>query len=419
MKILKIEMSNYKKIKALEIEPNGESFVVAGEPDAGKTTVISALWDLLQPISEPLKHGEKSGKIRITLGKDNSEYRIFAERKFTEKTNTISILSSKGEKITKAIIVDLLNKITYEPLKILDMKGKELTDYLLDVAIMPEGFDLHEIEQKRIILESERLDAHRDKDILKKRLGDEPEKVTEIINTEDIHKKLEGIVEHNSEIEKAEIGVNNLIEERSIKTKRTEEIQAQIDALNIELSNTHDDIIKIGTRIAKGEAWLEENEKRDYTKIKAELDAAEENNKKVEAYDKWLSEQTLYTTAKEKHAEIDTYIKQLDQDKKDGLSKAKFPVDGLTIEDGKVFYQDCLLENCGTEKQIYVSTALVASNIKGIKAMRIDRAESMGKAARQMVIDTAKKFGVQVCMSRVAEESIGDNEIHIIDGNLQ
>ena len=114
--------------------------------------------------------------------------------------------------------------------------------------------------------------------------------------------------------------------------------------------------------------------------------------------------------------ELNSKVKGVDSDKKEALDNAKYPVEGLRIEDGKVYYKDSLLENSGTARQIYVSTALVASTMNGIKAMRIDRAESMSGDDRKALVTSCNKLGIQVLMSRVSESGIVDGEITISEG---
>lgn len=422
MKILGIEMSNYKKIKALNLDLEGKSFCVAGEPDTGKTTVISALWDLITPIADPLMHGEKKGNIRVEIGEPGEEYRIFAERKFTEKTNSISITTDKGRKLTAGTIKDLVNKITYEPLKLLEMKGKDLTRYLLSCAKLPDGFSIARLDSKRETLAEERLEAFRTYDILKKRLGDEPEK-TEAIYIEPIKKELSGISEYNSKRERAIIKLESLADnQHDIDAKgfqMSEEIERhkkEIERLKFELEGNRGQLIDIKTQIEVGNKFVKDNPEKDANELNKKLDVAIESNQKAAKREAWDNDFKTTEGAERAYKTLDTKIKKIDIEKKTGLDNAEFPLEGLSVSDGKAYYKGHLLENCGTEKQIYVSTALIASRADGIKAMRIDRAESMGKKVRALVIKTAEKFGVQVCMSRVAEESIDENEITIVDG---
>jgi predicted ATP-dependent endonuclease of OLD family len=423
MKIIRIEMTNYKKVKALDVRLDGDNLVVAGPPDSGKTTAVSALWDAITPIGEPLTHGERKGSLRVTLGEPGKEYRIFVERKFTPKTNTISIVNQDGKKLTKGTVVDLLNKISYEPLKILDLKGNELTKYLLSCVTLPEGVSLAELDKQRAEKEEIRLEKRRELDIIKKRLPEKPAKV-ERIDTAGLEQELAGVSGYNVTITNKANECETKVRSLSAANEHIAVCESEIDRLERALVETKEGLKRseehkqtLEKEIAEIKNELESTPLKDPSEIQQRLNTARTQNVMADDYDRWLKEEAELTEAEKAFEQADDDVKAVDQWKKDALENAKFPAEGFEVKDGTVYYFGFPFENCGTEKQIRGAASLVAAKMEGeIKVVRIDRAESMGKVARNALLGTCKELGVQVCMSRVTEESIDENEIQIIDG---
>ncbi len=415
MKIIKIDIENYKKIRAFNCELNGDNLIISGKPDEGKTTAVSALWELIESIQDPLRHGSKNGHVSVTLGEPENQYRIIAERKFTPKTNVITITDSKGKKVSKDTVKELLDKITRDPLKMMELKGLELTKFLLSCVELPGGYDIDALDDQRKIAEQARLDAHRAYGFIKGQFPEEVEK-TEKVDVEKLSERI-GTIEklmvekdaknlmiRSKEENKASI-VNEIeVLKKQIISKQAayEVIGGYIDEANMERMNT--------------EASLEELNYGSLQELKEQYKNAVDINHKASIYESWVKGQEKVKAAEREYNRLEISVRGIDATKKKALAEAEYPVKGLYIEDGKVLYNGDLLENCGTEKQMLVSASLVASRMKGVKAMRIDRAESMGADARNHLLEICKGLGVQVCMARVTDTTPEKGEVQIVEG---
>lgn len=415
VKIIKVDIENYRKIRAFNCKLDGGNLLVAGQPDEGKTTAVSALWDLLESVQDPLRHGAKNGHITITLGYPGEEYQIIAERKFTPKTNTITISDNDGKKVERKTIVELLDKVSRDPLKVMELKGLELTRFLLSCCPLPGGFDIEMLDEDRCHRETQRLEARREYDFISKRVGVIAPEKTDRVDIRELDQKLAALrvlkgkrIEVDTELS----GINKGLE---VGKQKIESLVRELDsvraAVNEECDLKAECLLDQGNVEAKIEdfGW-DENE------LVTQLENASFINRKADEYESWLEGQGQ---VKEKKAELDdaeAKVRDIDKTKKEALEAAEYPIDGLSIEDGKVMFKGSLLEACGTEVQMQVSAALVASRIKGIKAMRIDRAESMGAGGRARLLKICKDLGVQVCMSRVTDGETAKGEIQIREG---
>lgn len=422
MKILSIEIENYKKIKVFSKNLNGENLIVSGKPDEGKTTAISALWSLLDANKEALRNGAKKGHIKLKIGDPGSEYFILAERKITPKTSSIIITDSEGRKVDKKTITDMLNTISSDPLKIMELKGNELSEYLLKTVKFPDGYDVEKIEADRKKLADDRLYFYRAMKDAEKQVGVEPPEVEEI-DYSDIEQKIQNIeslldkkesLENSNEINKKEIDV--YAERKKYIFDQIESYKKTLFDLDEKISNLENKISDNEMYAVSIDAEIEDNGGNEYYELKQKQKNAIENEAKRSARNEWLKRKQNYDEKVKKHLEIEKQIQEIDKTKKKIMSEIKYPVDGLSIESGKVFYNGIPLENCGTEKQMLVSASIVAAQDFGIKAMRIDRAESMGKSGREKLIEICKNLGVQICMSRVTDGQKETGEIQLVEG---
>lgn len=415
MKILKIEMENYKKVRVFECELNGDNMIVVGKPDEGKTTAISALWDVIESKQDALRHGAKSGFIRITLGDPDKPYQVIAERKITKKTNSIIIRDAEGKKLDRKSFTDLVYSISADPLKVVDLKGAKLTEFLLACVKMPDGYDIESLDKISLELEQKRLDAFRAIKICERKLGEKPEhaeKVDALKVHEDIV-TINTLRDHRDKIKHEQQRSHEIVERLNA---RIDELKNEIIQCESEINVHSEKIAELDMSNENIEAKLQDAGNDLYDEMKRKYENAIAINEKAMVYAQWLEREHELNCAINEHKKIDDKIKKVNKDKKTAMENARYPVDGLVIDDGKVYFEGSLLENCGTEKQIYVSTALVASQINGIKAMRVDRAESMGKEGREALLKVCSDLGIQVCMSIVKDSEPEQNEIKIVQG---
>jgi len=101
---VKLNLHNWKLIEDMSIELNDDSYLylVKGQNDSGKTSVLQAILSLLTIknfVPKPLKDGEKSGVIEGTfLGPDGSYY---VKMDITETNATFQMFDPKGMRISR------------------------------------------------------------------------------------------------------------------------------------------------------------------------------------------------------------------------------------------------------------------------------------------------------------------------------
>lgn len=396
MRILEIDISNTRKLKAFKYRIDGENLEIAGDAATGKTTAVSALWDILEKKADSLTHGKKRGHIQITLG--DSEKTIVAKRVNTKSNSTIKLSDADGKYVSIKDFKQMISELSINPHKIVEMKPKEQVATLLRAANLGD-FDLEKTDERLKQLEQDRLQSSRMAD--KYKPGPEPE-FAETVNTSEL------VSQVNVANEKA-----RLYREKS---QLMSDLKAEQQRLQAELD-------KVTARIEKGQHIVSKlaQEQVDSKPLMEKLKNAEEINAKASVYATWKTKSDQYEEYKYEHADIDQKIKIIRQQKEEALDSAQWPLKGLTIEDGEILYNDCILSNLGESEQMLVCAALAVADIEAheIKVVRMDGVESMSKKDFKHLQKLFNEKGIQVLSTRVARELIEDGEIEIVEGEFE
>ena len=76
MNILSLNITDLKRITAIEIEPEtGKPIILTGDNGNGKSSVLDSIILALsnQGLDDPIRHGRPSGTVKIVLGEDKAE----------------------------------------------------------------------------------------------------------------------------------------------------------------------------------------------------------------------------------------------------------------------------------------------------------------------------------------------------------
>src|SRR5512138_480602 len=125
-KITKLEVTNFKRIRAIEIEPSGAIVQVRGRNGAGKSSCLDAIaaalgGEKLAP-AEPIRRGTDCAVIRVELDDGT-----VVERRWTASGSTLKLMSKEGAKFDKPQkrLDDLIGRLSFDPLAFSRLPAKE------------------------------------------------------------------------------------------------------------------------------------------------------------------------------------------------------------------------------------------------------------------------------------------------------
>lgn len=419
MKILQIEVSNYRLIKTMMLELDGANMAVAGEPGQGKTTAISLLWESLKVVGDPVTHGEKKGQIRITLG--DGKTKAFVTRSLTAKSAPITVQTSEGASVSAKEFASWFCDLGDNPHRIMDMKPKEQAQALLKAVKLPKGVNLNDIDTKRDQAAVQRLELKRDGERDAKALGAEPEKADRV-DLSALFASQTAATESNSERVKADADLtgaeSSLIRAKSHADQEAANLKAAeetVDHANLEVKRLIENIENMKKDIDSLPAVVE------IADIQQEIQGGNDDNSKADLWDSWDKRNKALEELRKSYKQKDDEVKLLDQSKKDALESAEWPLDGLSVDDGSILFNGSQLAQCGHSEQMLVCGALAAETIKTHKlhVVRMDGIESMSQKDFKRLEKIFNDKDIQVLSSRVTRGDIDDGEILIVDGAIK
>lgn len=403
MKVESLELVNYKKITSLLLSPKGDNVQVTGSTGQGKTTVISALWEAMEMVGEPIKTGTNKAIIKLTIS--DGKKKVFAERVFTAKTKKITIVDSEGKTISVAEFKTWFSDLGVNPQKLLNLGPTEFMGKVLQcVKFEDPDFNLGELEYSIKEAESTRSTLNSIAKSLSDSLPEKPEQVEHVSVTDllaDLEKEKEAYRLYETR--------KKMVED---KEKRFEEVEAQISLLRQEKA----ELLKV---IPPAKAWCSKQVFHIQEKNEALLNASE-NNEKSTKYESWMTKEAEAKEAKTKAEKAVKTLEELRSKRKEALGTAIWPVPNMAFEDGVVYYNNVPFQQAGDSEKMMVTGILAAHEIKNkkLKVVRMDGIESMSPENFDTLQKYYNKHGIQVWSSRVAWGEVMQGELVIEDGGL-
>lgn len=415
MKILEIDIRNYKKIEVLNLELDGKSVKVAGTTGQGKTTAISTLWDIMETVGDPIRHDGKgpgaTAKIRIVVGDESK--RFVAERVYTAGDTKILIHpeGDKKAKISAKEFKSWVSSLAVNPHQILSMGPKDQTDALLRAATVPDGVDLQDIDTRREAAVVKRETAISRKSTLEGRLGIKPRKV-ERVKTQEV---LDELTTRREDASRA-------AQERERLTALVASTVREHDELSRKLAECRERLERSKTELQELEGWVSEYiDQTKIDKLAGDLARSEEINREAQIWEAWEKDNAELEAVSAEVTEARALVSSIDAEKKAAVESIVWPVAGVSVADGAILYKGVPLVQCGESEKLLVCGALAAHEISQAKlrVVRLDGVESMSSEDFHALEAIFEEKDIQVLSSRVTRGDLEDGEILIHEGTVR
>jgi len=381
VKIISLEAENVKQLRVVNIKPDGSTIVIGGDNAAGKSSVLDSIEYALGGAgtipAKPIRNGQKKAKVVLDLGD------LIVTRTFTEKGTSLVVKNKDGAKYPspQAMLDDLVGKLTFDPLEFSKMDAKKRTEVLKKLLAL----DFDDLDKQYQKLFDERTAVNWD--------GKNTKAVFERT------KKYEDVPD-------AEVSITKLTERYTDgveSNRKLENIKDQLINDKKELVSMEQLIAELKGKIQKSESYLSENKVVDTDNLKLQLDAAEETNRKIRQNTKKRETEKSLNTLRKKSSTLSKKLTEITQKKSDAISNAKFPVKGLSIEDGIVTFNGIPFEQCSQAERIKISVAMgIAMNPK-LRILLIRDGSALDQNNLEIMAKIADKHKAQVWIERVSK----------------
>ena len=400
MKIVNLAIENTKRVKAVTLEPaNSGLTVIGGRNGQGKTSVLDAIaWalggDRLRPTNAHREGSVIPPYIRVTL--DNG---LVVERK--GKNSALTVTDPSGRKAGQKLLDEFIHELALNLPKFMRATDKEKASALL--KIIGVGDQLAAIEQEETRAYNERLALGRiadQKTAFARSMPYHTDAPKEMVSAAELLRRHNDILARNAENQRLRACRDELYAARNRLAEQMKELSDKYDAICRECS--------------VAEKRAEDLQDESTEEIQQDLDRIDEINRKVRAnldHDKAEEDAREATNA---YNTLTTKIDALRRSKQELLNGAKLPLEGLSVENGRLLYQGKAWDCMSGSEQLRVSTAIVRALNPKCGFVLMDQLEQMDTQTMYEFGAWLEGEGLQVIATRV---SSGDEcQIIIEDG---
>jgi len=416
MNILHLEISDLKRISAIEIDPaTGKPVILTGDNGQGKSSVLDGIMLALSNtgLEDPIRHGRPAAQIKLTLGGDKAEYLL--ERKITKKGSYLTLTDANGIPVQKAqtFLNGLLGNYAFDPLEFTRLKPRAQVEALKAAA----GLDFTELDAKRAEFYAERTNVGRDGKEAAAQLAAVPEpgeKVpAEEVSASELVDTLQGL-------EKARREVDALVDDADLATSNYDSALRLVEELEQRLADARKDAEE--KQAIKLAAFEKMDKAKESAPTEDQLAAArlaiaqvDETNRAVRSARQHRELTERVKKLRADYATLDRRIEEIDIEKANAVKDASLPVDGLELTDEGPMVNGVFFSQLSTAEQIRISTLVAMSQNPTLKIGFIREAALMNSANIEAVSKLAAENGFQLWMERFQEAPSGQG-LHIVDG---
>ena len=405
--INKLEIENVKRIKAVKVEPSATGLtIIGGNNNQGKTSVLDSIaWALGGNKYKPSQAMREGSQVPPTL-KITMSNGLIVERK--GKNASLKVIDPNGQKGGQQLLDNFVEELAINLPKFMDGTPKEKADVLLEIIGVGDQLAELELKEKEIYNQRHAIGVIADqKEKFAKEMTYYPDAPKQLVSISELIQQQQTILAKNGEnaqkrqnVERIRYDYNQSILEVDRLRKLLADAEAKTNKLSEDL------------KIANTDAMDLHDEPT--AEIEANIADIDEVNRKVRAnFDKDKAEED----AKQQREQYNTLTSEIDdirKQKRDLLTNADLPLEGLTVDDGKLLYLGQEWDNMSGSQQLMVATAIVRKLKPECDFVLIDKLEQMDNITLTQFGQWLEQEGLQAIATRV---STGDEcSIIIEDG---
>lgn len=411
MTILELQAQNVKRLTAVRIKTDGHSIVVAGENEAGKSSVLDAIEMALRGKAaipaQPIRAGADSGSVTLNLGD------IIVTRTFTPGGGSLKVVSKDGLTYPspQAFLEGLFGKRSLDPLAFAEQDNETQAITLRRLAKLDTtGLDLEyqKVFDDRTLVNREVTQV---KGAVAKatRYQDAPSGLADATaiaaRLQAANALAESAVRAESAAEAATVAGRSAEFTAQRANEQIDRLRAELEAA--ELTSLEADQAVMARKderdAAQALAVLAASKIPDRFALQAELQGVEATNNKVRvnqvagALDKQLSDKEVESAA------LTAKLNRIEVQKADMLTNAQFPIEGLglNVVTG-VTWNGLPFSQASQAVRIRVSVAIAMALHPKLNVLLVRNGNDLGAKNLHLLAQAAEEAGCQLWLERIA-----------------
>ena len=414
MRIIRLTAENVKRLRAVEIEPSGNTVVIAGRNAQGKSSVLDSIWMALaggsgaKDTSRPIRDGEKKASVVLDLGD------LTVSRRWTDKTTTLEVTAKDGSKYSspQTVLDGLIGRLSFDPLAFAQQDPKGQLATLLSVVELP--FKPAELDAERARVFEQRTDVNREVRRLEALVSSLPAVPAQ---TPDEEQTATAIAAELEAAVKTEREVVWLKEKRQRAADDVKAREAAFKELERELAEAKKGLDAVRKAFESLEAEIKALPAPvDPDPIRARLTEVDKTNDLVRAKRQGVELRAQLKTAEGQSEGLTKELDRIDQSKADAIAAARMPLDGLSFDEDGVLYNGVPFSQCSAAERLRVGIAVAMALNPKIRVIRITDGSLLDADNLALIDEMAAEHDFQCWVERV--DDTGTVGITIEDGQV-
>ncbi len=414
VKINQLELENVKRIKAVTLRPTEKGLtIIGGNNGQGKTSVLDAIaWALGGEKYRP-SQAQREGSVlpphlKITLSNG-----LVVER--GGKNGALKVLDPSGRKGGQQILNEFVEQLALDLPKFLQASEKEKAEILLQVIGV--GDQLFTLDRRISELYNQRHAVGQiadQKAKFAKEMPDYPGVPEEPVSAGDLIRQQQEILARNGENQRKRDRLNEITFEKHRVFDEIQRLEEQAE----DLKKRIDERKHVYEKVAQDEETARKNALDLQDESTAELEenirSVEEINVKVRAnLDKAKAEEDAQA-CRDQYDALTRDLETARKTRTDLLNGARLPLDGLSVDEGKLTYHGMNWDSLSGSDQLKVATAIVRAVNPKCGFVLLDKLEQMDLDTLRAFAGWLEQEGLQVIATRVSTG--GECSVIIEDG---
>ena len=387
MKVQSLHIQNTMRIKVAELDRlNSKMVVLTGKNAQGKSSALNSLfWAIGGPKAVQIDQVVRDGADKAVVTVDLDDY-IVTRSQTAGGTMSLKVETKEGQsfKSPQSLLDTIISRSTIDPVAFIGLSPKDQAAKLLEIVKL--DVSPQELDAKIKVIFDERTMIGRE--------------------VKQLEGQLAGLGEIEAGVPDEAVSATELVNELGHANQQV----ASNAELRSKLDLVRHDVESLRHELKMAEQWIDENEARieslvdpDIDAIKAKLADIDGINAKVRAKKEHMTLSDTLATKRGLQDACTTNINDLEAQKRDALSKAKFPVAGLGFGDGCVTFNGIPLSQASSAEQIRVSMAIAMATNPKLRVIRISSGSLLDSDGMEIISKMAEEGDFQVWVEKVDE----------------
>ena len=408
MKIIELRAENLKRLKAVQIRPDGALVQITGKNGAGKTSVLDAITMALAGKGaipeQPIRAGETHAEVVLDLGD------MQVTRTWTEHDTYLTVRGADGIKFQspQSVLDKLVGRISFDPLAFSRLSTKDQAETLRAVV----GLDFSDLDGRQKVQFETRQAINRDVRNLEGQLDGMPvhDAPPELVNLAEL------LVEHDYATTQTQ---DNQSRRDKLEAMRASAVDLgdQIEQLKAQLEAKRRELMDLEASIWANATTVEALVDPDMSAIKERVASAEHTNELVRSNQRRAEIAKECDAKRTRSLAISENLRRIAAEREDRLKSAKFPIDGLGFSENGVTFKSLPFSQLSSAEQLTISVAMGLAMNPSLRVMLVRDGSLLDHTSLGVIASMAEQSDAQVWIERVTDgEAVG---VVIEDGEVK